>query len=191
MKDESIPMKPEDCFELGYIARAHGVHGEVRATFDVTDIRKYRKKESFWLMKFGKMAPFAVDSIHIMSDNEALIAFKEVTSREAAEQLRGSTILLPLNELPKIPKGKFYHHEVEGFTVVDSKLGPLGQVKEVQEMPAQNLVVMMYKGSEVLIPIVKHIVKGIDRDKREMYTTLPPGHLDVYEEPPVEGGEEE
>ena len=170
----------EDCYEVGFIAKAQGIHGEVRAVFDVTDITKYVKKKRVFLLQKGGLVSFDIESNRVVNHREMVIKFKSVSSRSHAEDMAGTKIFLPLDELPKLPKGKFYMHEVIGFDIEDENLGNLGKITRMIEMPAQNLVEFIYNGNEILVPVVKHIVKGIDREKRVMYTALPEGHLEVF-----------
>jgi len=173
-------MSPQDCFQIGYIARAHGIKGEVKAVFDVQYIEDYLKKESVYISKDDKLTPFSISWMRPLDGQEVLIKFKGIRYRDQADALRGGQLLLPLTDLPALPEEGFYYFEIEGFTVVDENLGPLGTVREVRDMPAQDILVMDYKDKEVLIPVTWEILLRVDKDKREVYTDLPAAHLEVY-----------
>jgi 16S rRNA processing protein RimM len=172
----------DDCIELGYIGKAHGTAGEVRAVFDVQDINDYRRRKIFHVARKGEdqLRTIEVRRLKIVSPSEAIIAVVDIHDRPAAETLRGYTLYMPIADLPKLPKGKYYFFEIEGFTVHDATLGTLGTVRTVIEMPQQNIVVMDYKDKEILFPLIDVFVQDPDMEARILPTTLPDGLLEVY-----------
>jgi len=176
-------MQREDCIELGYIAKAHGVRGQVKAVFDVMDLRDYAGEKHFYLAK-GEEPLFrlSVKTFQITGDKSALITFAEVTDRNGAEDLRGHTLFFPEAELPALPEGHFYYFEVIGFQIVDENLGQLGTVKGFQESVAQDILVMDYLDREVLIPVTDEFVGLADLEAGTLQTRLPEGLLELYME---------
>lgn len=174
-------MQRADCVELGYISKVQGLNGEVRAILDVDDIRFYRKAKNLWLAKGpGPLKAWPLLRFTPQNDKEALIAFEGIETREAAEALKGHTLFFPKSELPALPEGRFYYFEIEGFTVEDVQHGALGPVLRVDEMPAQDLIVVDCKGKEVLIPLLDEFLAGLDKPGRILRVKLPPGLLEVY-----------
>lgn len=174
-------MQREDCIELGYIAKAHGIQGQVKAVFDVTDIRDYAREKQLWLGKGTEpLVRFTVTRFHITGDQAALLTLAEINDRNSAEDLQGHTIYFPEAELPALPEGHFYYFEVIGFQVVDTQLGPLGTVIRFMDGVAQDLLVMDYQGKEILIPVTEDFVGLADLEAGTLSTTLPEGLLDLY-----------
>jgi 16S rRNA processing protein RimM len=89
---------------------------------------------------------------------------------------------LPLDELPELENDQFYYHEIIDYQVVDKNLGELGKVLTVHSMQAQDLMVMEYKGKEVLIPVISEIVLNADKEAKILNVNLPEGLLEVYME---------
>ncbi len=154
---------------------------------DVDDIDDYEEMESVYVLQGNKLTPFFVENVNIQGPNMAIVRFKNIMTRDQAEELQGLEIYLPLDELPELDDDQFYFHEIRGFTVVDSKLGPLGTILRVEEFPAQPVIVMRWQGKEVLIPIAGQIVGNVDREAQTIATNLPDGLLEVY----LGGGDEE
>lgn len=174
-------MRVEDCFYFGFILRGHGIKGELKALVEVDDISPYRKKELVYALRGGQLVPFSIEFLRPQKGEEILLKLKGVDDRDTADAMAKTELYLPLSDLPELDdEFAFYFHEVEGFTVQDEVLGTLGQVERIQEMPAQDLVVMMHEGKEILIPITDEIVLGVDREKRLLLTHLPEGLLDVF-----------
>ena len=173
-------MRTEDCFSPGFIARPHGVKGEVRAVFDVDDLNPYKKKTSVFLEIRGVLTLYHIRSFKVHVKKEVIISFKGIDYRDQAEAIKGATIWLPLAELPPLSGNQFYYHEILGFAVMDAQSGEIGIVTGHREMPGQDLIFVDHKGTEVLIPVTDEIVLFPDREKKILYVNLPEGLLEVY-----------
>lgn len=174
-------MKVEDCFYLGVVRKAHGIQGEVKVYLDVDDITEYKRQESVYLLKEGKLTPVFIDKLRVISDQQAVVKFRDLVDRNEAEALYGTEMYLPADLLPTLSETQFYYHEIIGYTLVDEVLGELGKVIRVDEMPAQDLVVFEWKGKEALVPITYEIIIRADREKKHLISHLPEGLLDVYD----------
>jgi 16S rRNA processing protein RimM len=174
-------MDREACVELGYISRPHGLKGEVKAVFDVHDLREYLRVRTLYLAKAGQpLMPVAVRRITPQSASLAVVQFADTQTREAAEALAGSIIYFPSELLPKLEPGRFYYYEIFGYTVQDAALGPVGTVKDVLDGTAQDLLVISSEGREILAPVTDEFVLRADHEARMLHTALPPGLVDFY-----------
>ncbi|MGV3505183.1 MAG: ribosome maturation factor RimM [Adhaeribacter sp.] len=176
-------MNIDACYQLGYIVRTHGVKGQVVAFFDVDYPEDYEELESVFLLLGGKLVPFFIDSLELQPDGRIIIRFEDVASIAEAEKLKGTPLYLPLNNLPELGEDQFYYHEVIGYQVVDQTLGELGIIKDVYEMPHQDLMGMEYKGVEVLIPLQDELILRADKKEQKLYVNLPEGLVDIYTNP--------
>lgn len=172
-------MNQDDCFQLGYILRTHGLVGEVQVHLDVDDPAEYDELDSVFVEQKGQLVPYFVESIAVRG-NKAIVAFEDVETLEQAQALVGNALWLPLDNLPDLDEKRFYFHEIGDFTVIDAARGTLGTVITVYSLPQQDLIAMQYRGQEVLIPITDTIVTGVNREQRELYVSLPEGLLEVY-----------
>ena len=174
-------MQVEDCFEIGVVVRPHGIAGEFKVKFDVKEIRDYEHLTSVYLHQEDKLMFFLLEYMRIQHASTALMAFKGIDNRDAAAALKGATLLLPMDQLPPLEaENSFYYFELVGVIVEDERYGMLGRILRVQEMPAQDLLVMSYKGKEVLIPLLDDTVIHFDRESKTVHTRLPEGLLEVY-----------
>ena len=58
-------MDKKDCFNLGYIAKRVGNHGELGFVLDVDNGSKYQKLESVFIELNNSLVPFFIKKIHI------------------------------------------------------------------------------------------------------------------------------
>lgn len=172
-------MTLEECFELGYVLKTHGLDGGVTIKLDVDFPDAYDGMDSVFLEVNQQLVPYFVESIQLQKD-KANIKFEDVDTIEQAEALRGTKLYLPLEVLPELEQDQFYYHEVTNYQIVDSKLGKLGVIRQVYDLPGQALMAMDYKDKEVLIPVSDEIIRKVDRQEKLLYVELPEGLLDIY-----------
>lgn len=174
-------MRKEDCIQIGYIAKAHGLKGEVKAVFDVFDLGEYAGVTELYLAR--KEAPLEkreLKAFKVDAGKQAILKFNGVSDRLEAEALKGSSLYYPEDLLPSLPEGHFYYYQVLGFQVEDESLGALGTVSEFYDGAGQDVMGMTYQGKEVLIPMAGEIVLRADMDAQKVFTRLPEGLLDLY-----------
>lgn len=172
-------MHIDECFQLGYVIKRHGLSGEVSILLDVDIPQAYQELESVFVEINDKLVPFFIESLSLKG-NKAIVRFEDVDTADQAESLRGHKLFLPLKALPGLGEGQFYYHDIIGYQVVDAASGVVGEVKDVYASPNQDLLAVDYQGKEILIPINDEIVQKADHTAREVRVTLPEGLLDIY-----------
>jgi len=169
-------MNPESCFPVGKIVKIHGLKGEINALLEVEHPEQLLKKESFFVEINKKLVPFFVQKCSIHS-NKAIIKFEDVDSPESAQALVRSVLFLPASEYEPEEDSLL---QIQGYIVMDANLGELGKVKEIYNTPGQDLLSMIYKEKEVLIPVNDNIILKADHRKKKLMVNLPEGLLDLY-----------
>jgi 16S rRNA processing protein RimM len=106
---------------------------------------------------------------------ELVIRFAGITDRLAAERLEGEYLTVPLEEARALPADHFYHFQLVGLTVIDARTGqPMGVVAEVLPNPANDILRVVNGPLEVLVPLVRAVVKAVNPGERTMLVDLPP-----------------
>jgi 16S rRNA processing protein RimM len=106
---------------------------------------------------------------------EVILKLGEVTDRDAAEGLRGLLVQVPESEAWKLPRGRFYWHQILGLRVVTTAGDEIGTVAEILETGANDVYVVRGDGGERLIPAITQVVKWINPARGEMLVELMPG----------------
>jgi len=75
----------------------------------------------------------------------------------------------------KLPRGRYYWHQIVGLRVVTSEGEEIGTVSEILETGANDVYVVKGEGGERLIPAIKQVVNEIAPERGEMIVTLIPG----------------
>lgn len=173
-------MNKEQCFQIGRIAKVHGLRGEVNVVLDVDYPEDYEGLEHLFIEQKGRLVPFFLEHFVIQPGGKALAKFEELDSIEQVEILVGSEAYLPLSELPELEEGQYYYHDLIGFEVIDETLGLIGPIQIVYDLETQDLLGVTHQGKEVLIPIQDGIITKVDKAAKKVFCQLPEGLLDIY-----------
>ncbi len=173
-------MKKEDYFQLGYISKLHGIKGLLYIFLDVDNPENYKKIESVFLDIKGKLIPFFIEKIELKNNNYAIAKFQDVDSVEAASELVGSELFLPLSNLPVKTGNHFYFHEVIGFEVIDANHGNIGFIEDILDLSYQSIFKIKFETKEILLPINNKIIKKLDRENKTFLVEAPAGLIELY-----------
>ena len=81
-------------------------------------------------------------------------------------------------EVPPLPEGSFYHHELIGLRVCEGEVY-LGEITEILETGANDvLVVKQADTPELLLPDIPDVVLDVDLDKGLMQVSVLDGLRD-------------
>ena len=172
-------MTKNECFNLGYIARRVGNHGELGFVLDVDNPARYNKLESVFVELNNSLVPFFIKKISIKGNN-ATVTIEGIDSITKAEELIKTGLFLPLSFLPPLKGKKFYFHELPGFTAIDKRFGEIGIVKEVLDFPHQAVFSIMRGDQEILIPAKDEFIVAINRENKRLELDAPEGLIEIY-----------
>lgn len=129
------------------------------------------------ILRFARQAKVA--RVEQTSPGKHLVFFEGIDTRDDAEKLEGHWCLVRTEDLPE--EELLTGSEIQGFSVVDERLGCLGVVKDIQENPAQPLLVVSRteKEADLLIPMVDEFIVSVDEDARCITVAIPEGLLDL------------
>lgn len=132
-----------DRLEVGRISRAHGLRGEVIV---VLSTNRPERVEPGTVLHGPDDESFVVGSSR-PHQNGYIVQFDGVTTREAAEAIRGRTLRAePIDDPDEI-----WVHQLIGAVVVEADGTERGVVESVQANPASDLLVL---DSGAMVPLV-------------------------------------
>jgi 16S rRNA processing protein RimM len=168
----------DECYQIGYIVKTHGLKGELIVQLDVDDPDDYTELESVFLEQKGSLIPFFMSGFSLKG-TRAIARFKGIDSIDEAKELIGSKLFLPLNQLPKLPEGRYYYHDLVGLDVFENDQ-KIGTITAIYQPSSQHLASVEIKDKEVLIPIEDDIFTLVDFKTNRANVNLPDGLLDIY-----------
>lgn len=160
-------MPSHDKVAIGLISRARGIKGEIVVTPLTDDPRRLLKlkKAKFFLRE--EYCIFSIQSSRRFKDT-VIIKLAGIDNPEDAKKLVGCYLEIEKDEVPPLPKGKYYIFDVVGLKVRTPEGENLGEVKEVIQYPANDVYVVSHQGKEFDLPATKEIIKKIDLENKVM-----------------------
>jgi 16S rRNA processing protein RimM len=108
-----------------------------------------------------------------------LVHFTEVADRNAAELLKGRTLLIAAREARPLEEGEFFFHDLVGLEVESAEGGRVGRVVEIYEGGAVPYLGVSDGARERLIPFNKAVVRAVDIEGGRVIIEVMPGLLDL------------
>lgn len=96
-----------------------------------------------------------------------------VSTREAAEGLRGTTLWAPREVLPSLPDDEFYHADLIGLEVVDPGGAVLGRVRAIFDHGAGDILEVVGGPEILLLPFTRAVVPTVDLTARRIVADPP------------------
>ena len=160
-------MSVEDYVVVGRIGRPHGLKGEV--SVEPRTDEPERRFATGALLQVERQRPGAPGPgsltvrEHRWHSGRLLVSFEEIADREAAEQARGTVLVVPIDpdEAPEDPE-EFYDHQLVGLSVEDTDGREVGTVTAVEHTGGQDLLHIEVDGEDVLFPFVTALVPVVD-----------------------------
>ena len=160
---------------IAKVAGAHGINGAVRVHFydarhptpapgDILRIITPRGLETDYPVKWARP-----------HKRNQLIGLEGVDSRDRAESLAGSEIVINRADLPELEAGTYYWVDLIGLDVYTVEDRHLGKITSVIPTGSNDVYVVGEKQSETLIPALKSVIVSISLETNTMKVDLPEG----------------
>ena len=148
-----------DLIQVGRVAGAFGVRGEVRITsFTAEPLALVDYKT---LVREDGSAGLTLTSGRPVKGG-VIVRAKEVETREQAEALRGLKLYIPRDRLPAPEEDEFYVTDLIGLAIETADGEPLGRVKAVQDFGAGDLLeVQPPEGASWYLPFTREAVPEV------------------------------
>ena len=149
---------------VGFLRRAHGLRGEIIMDLHTDFPERFRSGRKLFLGEEYK--PVTLSGVRPHAKG-MLVKFKGVESPEDAGQFRNQWVYVKASDVPSLPEGKLYQHELFGFAVIDESGNSLGELVEIIETGANNVYVVRDElGKEILLPAIPSVILETDPVQR-------------------------
>ena len=149
---------------MGVFGAPQGVRGEIRVkslTGEPSAIGVYGP-----LTNKGRTRAFAFESLRSLKDDMLVARIAGVSTREAAEALKGLEIFARRDQLPPPNDDEFYYDDLVGLEAVNAEGAPLGRVISLMNHGAGDVleIALAQGGETLLLPFTKRVAPRIDFD---------------------------
>jgi 16S rRNA processing protein RimM len=152
---------------VGFLRRAHGVHGEIILDLHTDFPERLQSGRKLFI---GEERTLSDARPHAKG---MLLKFRGIETPEAAGQLRNQWVYVKATDVPSLPEGKMYQHELFGFAVEDESGKLLGELVEIIETGANDVYVVRNEaGKDLLLPAIPSVILETDPTRRLMRVHL-------------------
>lgn len=161
---------------VGKFRKPHGIQGEIRMSV-LTDYPD--------LISPGKMVyvgpqnqAYTIKALR-WHGGDLLLSLEELPDRTAVEIFRNVMVSMKSSDIPELPEGEYYLHQLVGMEVVTDQDEVLGNLEEILITGANDVyLVRTPAGKELLLPAIDEVVKEIDLEQGMIRVHLIAGLLD-------------
>ncbi len=145
---------------IGKIHRAHGIKGDVILD-PMTDFpERIRRGKVVYAGPQHQMLTIARVR---EKPPYLLVGFNELADETAASEYRNQFLYVKASDLPKLPEGEYYFHELIGLGAVNMAEEHVGILTEILETGANDVyVITRDDGTEELVPDIPEFIRDID-----------------------------
>ncbi|MDE5869044.1 MAG: ribosome maturation factor RimM [Muribaculaceae bacterium] len=162
---------------MGKFQKTHALKGELNAILDI-DSEYFAEGNPLIVNIEGAFVPFYAESIRGKGSTTSLIKIADIDTLEEAKELVNEDIYADKETLKEFfgeeGENLLLEDDLEGYRVIDEKLGEIGKILRVDTSTANVLfIVETEEEEEMFIPAADDFIVAIDEDKRTVVTTLP------------------
>jgi 16S rRNA processing protein RimM len=175
-------LSENELFDFGTIIGLHGLRGDLKVMPHFSGAGYLADAQSIHLRsQNGDVVSYLPKKVSAHKGN-TLLQLESVESAEQAEKLVGLSVLMPLADLPELPVGKYYWHELKGSVVIDRRCGNIGTLQGMFTTSAHDIYEVNGRFGEVMIPVVDKFIIEVDLDKKQIQVDLPEGLIPESDE---------
>lgn len=163
--------------EIGYISKTHGLKGHVILRInDYVNIDE-EKIASVFLELNGSQVPYFIQECR-PNNSGYILKLENIDTIDTSKKLIGKkAFTLPdfiLEEDESL-------NEFIGYAILDTKLGNIGNIAEVDEKTNNVIIKVIHPtGVEIILPFNDDFIVEIDDDLKTIEFNAPEGLIDMY-----------
>lgn len=154
--------------QIGEIVKPQGIRGEVKLRAMTSDMSRYARLETVYLMEGGEYLPRKVLKGRA-SDGFAYLLLEGVTDRNQAEALRGRALYVDREHAIPLSQDENFVCDLVGLTAVSTRGEVIGKLKDVL-VPNSICDVYVFDTprGEMMMPALRRVVREVDVEAGRM-----------------------
>ena len=171
----------DDCSEVGYIQKPHGLKGEVILIFEKEFEETFEDIEFLLVEVDGGLVPFPIEDegFRFKTDESAICKFEFVDSITKAKELVGCKVYVFDHEVIEAEDQGIVSTLI-GMRAYDEKFGEIGLISRVDDFSGNLVITVDHQRAEIMIPLSDEVITSVDEEKREMHLNCPNGLIELY-----------
>lgn len=162
---------------VGEIVAPFGRVGEVKVRLETDFPERFARLPQVCLRwPNGEARLIAVEGARLHK-GQILLKLRGVADIDAAETLRNALVQVRAEDAVRLPANEFYIHDLKGCEVVTETGRVLGTLTSVLHNSANDVYVIGSGKNEILLPVIRQVVREVDLTQRRIVVTPTPGLL--------------
>ena len=162
---------------VGEVVAPFGRIGEVKVRLETDFPDRFARLKQVCLRRpSGEARLIEVQSARVHK-GQVLLKLRGIDSIDDAENLRQARVQIRPQDAVRLPANEYYIHELVGCEVVTAGGRVLGPLTAVLQGTANDVYVIGQGKNEILLPVVKEVVREVDLPHRRIVVTPTPGLL--------------
>jgi 16S rRNA processing protein RimM len=158
----STSATPENLLYIGTIVSVFGLRGQVKVR-SATDHPDHLARNVKQVYLGPAHTPYQLTSVFEHKPGLLIMALRGVTNRDEAEDLRNTDVYIRQQDAAPLAEDEYFLHELDGLQVELTDGAVLGQVREVIQTGANEVLVVTRPGqADALIPLIRDVVEQLD-----------------------------
>ena len=163
---------------LGELVTTHGINGWLKLKPYNPQTTLLNSTIEIWLEKDEARSLHRIEASQPYK-GQFLLKLSSVDQIDAAAKWVGSILFVAEQSLDSLSAGEYYHYQVIGLEVFDTKGERIGVVARTWSTPGGELYIVNGVSKEYLIPAVKEIIEKVDLAAGKIIINPPAGLLDL------------
>jgi 16S rRNA processing protein RimM len=153
---------------IGKILRPIGTQGDVKILPFAESPERFLSLNSVWIGKDQQTAlSFKLEQCLLEMDTVRM-HISSISTREDARTLCDQFVFVAESEKALLQVGRYYIDDILGCEVELENKGTIGTVRDVLNLPANDVWLVWNGEKEIMIPAVKAIVKSIKIEQKRI-----------------------
>ena len=163
---------------IARVVNTYGIKGELKVVSetDFPDLRFQAGTPIYFLESGKKVKGQATIADYRQHKGTYLIRLREYDNINQVETFKGTLMAIAAEDQHELEEGVYYHHQIIGLEVITTDGEPLGKIKEILSLGSNDVwVVKREQKKDLLLPIIKDVVKSVDVQAGRVVVRIPEG----------------
>ena len=163
--------------EIGYISKTHGLKGHVILRLNELINIDEEAIKSIFLDINGSQVPYFIEECR-PNNTGYIIKLETIDAVETSKKLIGKKAFALLDFILENDESL---KEFIGYAIIDSKLGNIGNIADVDEKTDNAIIKVIHpSGVEIILPFNDDFIIEIDDDLKTIKFNAPEGLIEMY-----------
>ena len=168
-------MNKSDLVHVGTFGTAIGLKGEIKINLLTSNLEVFKSFDC--LYNFDCSIEWKLDTI-AMRQKKCVAKLSHCKSRSEAEDLKNQKIYTSKENFPSAKDNEYYVSDLMGCKITHTNGNDLGEVVNVKNFGAGDLLETNYKKKKIYIPMNKENVISVDIEKKIIFVDPIKGIID-------------